>query len=117
MTIEDIQSICNKYPGITQDVKWEDHLCFSVARKMFLITAPDATPCTASIRVADEDFEAIAAREGFMPAPYLARYKWVWMDDINRLSLKQWEEFIDNAFRIVASRLPAKTKRQMGLSI
>ena len=115
MTIEDIQSICKKYPGVTQDIKWGDHLCFCVASKMFLITAPDAIPCTASIKVADEDFEEIAAREGFMPAPYLARYKWVWMDDISRLSPREWERFIDNAFQLVASRLSQKTKREMGL--
>lgn len=116
MTIDDIQAICTKYPGVTQEIKWEDHLCFCVAGKMFLIIAPDAIPCTASIKVPEEDFEAIAARSGFMPAPYLARYKWVWMDDISRLSLRQWEKFIDSAFRLVASRLSKKIRRQMGLN-
>lgn len=82
---------------------------------MFLITAPDAVPCTASVKVPEEDFEAIAAREGFRPAPYLARYKWVWVDDINRLSFRQWEEFVENAFRLVASRLPRKTRKEIGL--
>ena len=116
MTIEDIQMICKKYPGVTQEFKWEDHLCFCVARKIFLIIAPEAIPCTASIKVGDEDFEVIAAREGFMPAPYLARFKWVWMDDISRLSLREWEVFINNAFRLVASKLPEKTKREVGLN-
>jgi len=82
---------------------------------MFLITAPDAVPCSASIKVADENFDEISAREGFMPAPYLARYKWVWMDDIRRLSKKQWEAYIDTAYHLVASRLPLKTKKQLGL--
>jgi len=115
MTIEDIQSICRKFPGVTEDIKWEDHLCFNVGGKMFLITAPDAVPCTASIKVADEHFDEITAVEGFTPAPYLARYKWVWMDDIRRLSKKQWEAYIDTAYHLVASRLPAKVKKKIGL--
>lgn len=115
MTIEDIQEICEKYRGVTQDIKWEDHLCFMVGGKMFLITAPDAVPCSASIKVADESFDEIAAMEGLMPAPYLARYKWVWMDDISRLSRRQWESFIDTAYHVVASKLPSKVKKQIGL--
>lgn len=115
MTIEEIQVICKKYPGVTQDIKWADHLCFNVGGKMFLITAPDQVPCSASIKVADENFEEIAGRAGFMPAPYLARYKWVWMDDIRRLSRKEWEACIDTAWHLVASRLPLRIKKKIGL--
>lgn len=116
MTIEDIQAICKKYRGVTEDIKWEDHLCFNIGGKMFLITAPDAVPCSASIKVTDEDFDEISAREGFMPAPYLARYKWVHMDDIRRLSKKEWAAFIDTAYHLVAGKLPAKTRKELGLT-
>lgn len=115
MTIETLQLICKRYPGVTEDIKWEDHLCFNIGGKMFLITSPDSVPCTASIKVADDKFDEISGMEGFMPAPYLARYKWVHLDDIDRLSNKQWEAFIDTAYNLVASRLPAKVRRQLGL--
>ena len=115
MTIDEIQMICRKYPAVTEDIKWEDHLCFNVGGKMFLITAPDQLPCSASVKVADEDFDTIAARPGFMPAPYLARYKWVFMDDINRLSKKEWEKFIDTAWHLVTAKLPLKTRKEIGL--
>jgi predicted DNA-binding protein (MmcQ/YjbR family) len=115
MTIEDVQALCKKHRGVTEDIKWEDHLCFNIGGKMFLVTAPDAVPCSASIKVADEDFEEISSREGFMPAPYMARYKWVHMDDIRRLSKKEWAKFIDTAYHLVAAKLPTKTKTQLGL--
>ena len=114
MTIEDIQSITRKYRGVTEDIKWEDHLCFNIGGKMFLVTTPDAVPCSASIKVQDEDFDEISEREGFMPAPYMARYKWVHMDDIGRLSKKEWASFIDTAYRLVAAKLPAKTRKLLG---
>lgn len=115
MDIETIQAICKKYKGVTEDIKWVDHLCFNVSGKMFLITAPDNVPISASLKVTDEVFGELCDKEGFMPAPYLARYNWIWMDDIGRLSKKQWEIFIDAAYHLVASKLPSRTRKQLGL--
>lgn len=115
MSIEDIQVICKSLKGVTEDIKWEDHLCFNVGGKMFLITAPDMVPVSASIKVSDEVFDELSDREGFAPAPYLARYKWVWMDDIRHLSKKEWEVYIKSAYQLVAARLPSKTRKQFGL--
>lgn len=115
MTVEDIEKICRKYGGVTEDIKWQDHLCFNVGGKMFLITAPDAVPISASIKVSEEVFDQFSDKEGFLPAPYLARYKWIWMDDINRLSQKQWLSFIDMAYHLVASRLPVRVRKEIGL--
>jgi hypothetical protein len=36
MNSEDLQGICEKLKGVTEDIKWEDHLCFNVGKKMFL---------------------------------------------------------------------------------
>jgi predicted DNA-binding protein (MmcQ/YjbR family) len=113
MTIEDLQNICKKLKGMTEDIKWENHLCFNVGEKMFLVTSPDAIPHSASFKVADEEFDELSQQEGFMPAPYLARHKWVHLDDINRLSKKQWEYYIEQSYRLVASKLPVKIKNKL----
>ena len=115
MTLEDIQAICRKLKGVTQDIKWENHVCFNVGGKMFLITAPDDIPVSASIKVSDQAFDELSEKEGFMPAPYLARYKWIRMDDIRRFSKKQWEVYIAEAHSLVAAKLSARTKKQLGL--
>jgi predicted DNA-binding protein (MmcQ/YjbR family) len=110
MTIQDIQQICEKLPGVTQDIKWENHLCFNVGNKMFLVTAPDSVPCSASFKTTDDDFEALCNRDGFIPAPYMARHKWVHLDNINRLNKKEWEQFINQSYKLVFSKLPAKLR-------
>ncbi len=116
MTIEDIQNICKKYKGVTEDIKWEDHLCFNVGGKMFLVTNPDSVPSTASFKVSDEIFEELIAKEGFLPAPYLARYRWVYLDNINRLSVPEWETYIKQAYALISSKLPAKVRKELSLS-
>lgn len=115
MTIEELQIICRKLTGVTEDIKWEDHLCFNIGGKMFLVTAPDQVPVSASFKVPDETFEEIAARPGFTPAPYMARYKWVHLNDINKVSAREWEQYIQQSFRLVAAKLPVKIKREIGL--
>lgn len=115
MNIEDLQSICKKLKGVTEDIKWETHLCFNVSAKMFLVTSPDSVPVSASFKVADEEFEELSMKEGFMPAAYLTRYKWVHVDDISRLSKKQWEFYAAQSYRLIASKLPTKIKKQMDL--
>jgi predicted DNA-binding protein (MmcQ/YjbR family) len=116
MTIEEIQNICKRMKGVTEDIKWENHLCFNIGGKMFLITAPDEFPVTASIKVSDEDFIDLPSKKGFSPAPYLARYKWIFIDDINLWSTKQWEKFIRSAYDQVAAKLPLKVRKEIGLS-
>jgi predicted DNA-binding protein (MmcQ/YjbR family) len=116
MTIEEIQKICDSLKGVTQDIKWENHLCFNVGGKMFLVTAPDSVPASASLKVSDEDFESLPLRDGIIPAPYMARHKWIKLDSINSFSKKEWQQYIKQAYEIVASKLPVKTRQALGLS-
>jgi predicted DNA-binding protein (MmcQ/YjbR family) len=117
MTIEDLQSICAKFKGMTEDIKWEDHLCFNIGGKMFLVTSPDRLPITASFKASEEDFNELTARDGFIPAPYMAKHKWVFVDNINRLSKKEWQYYARQAYELVGSKLSMKFKKSIGLAI
>ena len=35
MEIEDKHKICRTFKGVTEEIKWEGHLCFNVGKKMF----------------------------------------------------------------------------------
>lgn len=113
MTIEELQNICNKLKGVTQDIKWEHHLCFNVGGKMFLILSPDEVPVNATFKVSDEEFEELSEQPGFRPAPYMARYKWVGLDDIRRLNRKKWEYYIGQSYGLVFEKLPKKEKTKI----
>ena len=110
MTIDVLRDISTKLPAVTEDIKWENHVCFNVGNKMFLITAPDKVPHSATFKVTDEDFELLPERDGFIPAPYMARYKWIYVDDINRFSKKEWEKYLQQSYDLVFAKLPLKVK-------
>jgi len=115
MTIEDLQGICRQLPGITEDIKWGQDLVFSVGGKMFCVAGLDQSPVTASFKVKDEEFEEISQWPGFKPAPYVAKYKWVWIDDIKKMKKADWKKYIRQSYDLVKAKLPAKIKKQLGL--
>ncbi len=115
MTVDQLRIIALKLPGVTEDIKWNTHLCFNVDDKMFLITSPDTLPSAASFKVDESDFHEIISREGFEKQKHLGKYHWVHLDDINRLKKKEWEAFIHQSFKLVASKLSQKKRKQLGL--
>ena len=115
MNIETLRELCRSLPAVTEDIKWGHDLCFSVAGKMFCVATLDG-PLTVSFKVRDEEFDEVANSPGLRPAPYVARYKWVLVEEIDRLSRKEWEHYVKQSYELVKARLPKKVARQHGLS-
>ena len=115
MTIEDLMNICKKLKGTTTDIKWDDHLCFNVGEKIYLITSPDQTPPTASFKVSEVEFERLCEREGIGQARYFAKRQWVSLDNISRLDKEEWGKYINESHRLVASKLTRKIRVELGI--
>ena len=115
MTIEDIQTICRSLPAVTEDIKWENDLVFSVGQKMFCVVGLNQSPTTASFKVTDEEFEEMCNRPGFKPAPYVAKYKWVWIEDIGKMNKAAWKQYLAQSHELVKNKLSIKLRKQLGL--
>lgn len=115
MTIEELIQIGSQLPGTSSDIKWDHHICLNVGDKMYLITSPDAVPINASVKVGDESFDEMLGNAGVKIAPYLGRYKWVEIDDISRFSYKEWENILSESHRLIAEKLSAKKKKELGI--
>ena len=115
MTVEDIQAICKLFPAVKEEIKWDHDLVFSIGKKMFCVVGLDHSPTTASFKVTDEAFDEMSSWPGFKPAPYLARYKWVWIDDITRIKRADWNKYLQQSYELVKAKLPSKVKKELGL--
>jgi predicted DNA-binding protein (MmcQ/YjbR family) len=115
MDIDTLRDFCRSLPAATEDIKWGNDLCFSVAGKMFCVVGLEG-PLTASFKVKDEEFDELANSPGMRPAPYVARYKWVLVEDVSRLSRKEWEHYLRQSYDLVRAKLPKKVARQHGLA-
>lgn len=114
MEAETLRKLCLQWPAVTEDIKWGNDLCFLVAEKMFCISSLDP-PFKISFKVPDDDFEELSVSGGFIPAPYMARAKWVQVNDLSRLSKGQWEQYIRQSYELVKARLSKKIKNIYGL--
>ena len=112
MDIEGLQSYCKKLQGVTESIKWDNDLCFSIGGKMFCVTSVDVES-GASVKVKDELFREMTQREGIIPAPYLARYKWVYVLDFNWLTDNEWESFIRDSYELIKEKLPKKIQENL----
>ncbi len=109
MDIEALRQFCLSLPGVKEDIKWGQDLCFLIGEKMFCVTgfSPDSG---VSLKVKDEEFEELASSEGIIPAPYLARYKWIYIKPRSRFKKAEWEHYITQSYELIKNKLPAKIK-------
>ena len=114
MNIDTLRELCQSLPAVTEDIKWGHDLCFSVAGKMFCVASLEA-PLTVSFKVKDEEFDELSSSPGLRPAPYVARYKWVLVEDVNQLSRKEWSHYVKQSYELVKRKLPKKLAKQYGL--
>ena len=115
MTTAFLQEYCGKWPAVTTDIKWDDDLCFSVGGKMFCV-AWLGHPTKVSFKVPEEVYDEVSCRDGFCPAPYMARAKWVLVTDVSKLTREEWEYFVKQSYHLVIQKLPKKTQRELKLA-
>src|SRR6187401_2186776 len=111
MTLEGIRKLCLSLPNATEQIQWGKDLVFKIGGKMFCVacTEPVAPPKVAiSFKCDDETFAELVERDGVIPAPYLARAKWVALQQFDTLAASQLLPLITRAFEIVSAKLPKK---------
>lgn len=87
---------------------------FTVGSKMFCVTSFEE-PFKASFKVPDDLFEELCNRDGFVPAPYMARAKWVMVSNTAGLTKSEWERFVRKSHELVRAKLTKKQIRELGL--
>ncbi|MBK8530207.1 MAG: MmcQ/YjbR family DNA-binding protein [Rubrivivax sp.] len=103
-------------PGATEDIKWGADLVYSVGGKMFCVFLLEVgRAATCSLKVDDERFLELTGVPGVVPAPYLARAKWVQVGRIHGLEGADLDALVRRSHALVASRLTKKLQRDIGI--
>lgn len=110
MDIELLRKTCLGFKGVTEDVKWVKDLCFCVGEKMFCVTGIDQPEFTVSLKVLPNEFDEMTERPNITPAPYVARYKWILIEQPDALTVKEWQHFIHQSYELVRDKLPRKIR-------
>jgi predicted DNA-binding protein (MmcQ/YjbR family) len=115
LTAAQLRAFCGRWPGVTGDIKWGNNLVFSVGGKMFVVTHADGSEGgRLSFKVADERFLELTDQPGIIPAPYLARARWVSIVDPARFSTAELQAFVLDAYAAVRAKLTKKLQAELG---
>lgn len=113
MKLEQAKALCRSLPGTTEDVKWESTLVFSVGGKMFAATDTGHNVTRLSLKVDDDLFLGLTDRDGIIPAPYLARAKWIRIENIQSMSDAELTGLITRAHELILNKLTKKLQREI----
>ena len=114
MEIEWVRKRCLSFPHTTENVQWGSDLVFKVAGKMYAVLALEPGDHWLSFKCSDEDFASLVERPGIVPAPYLARAKWVAIGTGDALSPVELERLLRQAHSLIFARLPRRTQAALG---
>jgi len=110
-----IAEFCRKLPGVTEDVKWGDDLCFLIGEKLFRVTPRKPIEgCVASFKCTDDDLARLTAGGGdYVPAPYLARAKWVMLTNPKLVRTPGFRGLLRQSYELVLAKLPKKVQAKI----
>ena len=101
------------FPYATEKVSWGHDLTFRVNEKIFAVTVLEPAPVWLSFKCTPETFAELTERIGIIPAPYMARAKWVALETKDVLPTDELTRLLRESYDLVFSKLPRKTQEQL----
>lgn len=109
MTPKQVEAAALALPGATLSIQWGNDRVYKIGGKMFAAMGGDKAP-SLSFKVDDVAFEMLTERKGIIPAPYLARAKWVQLTTLDAMDAEEIRGRLAQAHRIIAEKLPKKSR-------
>jgi predicted DNA-binding protein (MmcQ/YjbR family) len=113
MNVEELRKICLGFAGATEQIQWGNDLLFKVGGKMFAVTALEPAPVWLSLKAPPELFVELTERPGIIPAPYLARAKWIALENRDAVTRQELGELLRISYDLVVEKLPRKIKESL----
>lgn len=113
MNIDAVRSYCLSLPHATEGIQWGNDLLFRISGKIFAVIGLDH-PNSLAFKCTPEKFDELIERDGIIPAPYMARNKWVKLETLDALGGRELKTLIKNSYEMILSKLPKKTQAELG---
>jgi predicted DNA-binding protein (MmcQ/YjbR family) len=108
-----LRKVCLALPQTTEQMQWGCNLVFKVGGKMYAVAPLEPAPVCLSFKCSDESFAELTERPQIIPAPYLARAKWVALEAPEALSRAELARLLRVSYEQVFAKLPKRVQGQM----
>jgi predicted DNA-binding protein (MmcQ/YjbR family) len=113
MNIEWVRQHCLSLPHVKEQIQWGSDLLFKVGGKMFALTPLEPARVFLTFKCSPEEFAEMVERPGVIPAPYLARAKWVAVENENTLPRDEILRLLSKSYELVFAKLPKKLQGEL----
>ncbi|MBZ5647553.1 MAG: MmcQ/YjbR family DNA-binding protein [Acidobacteriia bacterium] len=116
MNVDAIREFCMSLPHATEQVQWVRDLVFKVGGKMFCVVnlEPQREEVLMSFKATEEEFHELQEVEGIIPAPYMAKNKWVALQRWDVLPTQELKRLVRTSYQQVYAKLPKKVQAGFG---
>ena len=117
MNRADFDDFCASLPAVENVVQWGNASVWKVGGKIFAICShwgPGETE-KISFKCSDLTYAILIEQEGIIPAPYLARAKWVQLVLKDAMTEDDIKAYIEEAYSIIKAKLTKAVRAKLGI--
>lgn len=111
MDAEWLRKVCLALPHTTEHIQWGYDLVFKVHGKMFAVAPLEPARVVLSFKCSEESFAELTERPDVIPAPYMARAKWVALETRDAIRREELAELLRASYELVFAKLPKRLQQ------
>jgi predicted DNA-binding protein (MmcQ/YjbR family) len=115
MTPQAFDAVALALPGATLTIQWGDDHVYKVGGKMFAVLGGAVGRNGFSMKASEVAFEVLSQAGRAVPAPYLARARWLHFIDLAAQDGDEVADWLKTAHGLVAAKLTRKVRAELGL--
>ncbi|HEY4837534.1 MAG TPA: MmcQ/YjbR family DNA-binding protein [Candidatus Acidoferrales bacterium] len=113
MNIEWVRQHCLSHPHTIEQIQWGSDLLFKVGGKMFAGVPLEPARVWLTLKADPEEFPELIERQGVIPAPYLARAKWIAIETERALPRAEVLRLVSKSYELVFANLTKKLQEEL----
>ncbi|RED52053.1 MmcQ/YjbR family DNA-binding protein [Aestuariispira insulae] len=117
MIREEFDRFCGSLPGTSNVIQWGNASVWKVGGKIFAICSHwgPGEDQKISFKCSDMSYQVLIEQPDIIPAPYLARAKWVQLAEMDAMTEEEIRAYVTQAHKIIAGKLTRAKRRELGL--
>jgi predicted DNA-binding protein (MmcQ/YjbR family) len=101
------------FPNVTEQIQWGYDLVFKVGGKMFAVAPTEPARVCLSFKCSDESFAELTERPQIIPAPYMARAKWIALETPQAIDRHELSELLRSSYDLVFAKIPKRLQMEL----
>ncbi len=119
MTRQEFDNYCRAFKGAEHVVQWGGASVWKIGGKIFAICSKwgAGNHAKISFKCSDLSYRLLSEQPDIVPAPYLARAKWVQVETAKAMGDQDLKAYIEAAYFIIVGKLTWAKRKELGLTL